>query len=411
MLNITNCFLLSSILAASAMLLCITPSENVLTSSDTTDKIDSASTSSPSFPNQEIIDPTIDWINLASRGFTKDGDRSTDIKAVDYSSDGKELNAILWLYFPFNVEPRSSNEYVNYGMFVDADFDESTGFGGIDYKVELSWNNQTKIWTKTLEKWSHFGDSLVLDNQTIPYTNSSNEGSHYVLLSADLDAMHLPKKYKVIFYGEVKKEGSFRTDFTRWVAIPPLDLTVSTLPTSVELKKGEEKTIEVKVNTTQGYEPTVNLHARSPSGNIIFDFTQNDTLSVPDFTLRIPSYGTATTPLTITSSNGASTGPYTLFIFANSSFPPEEFIKARSFIENRTAGRIPSLSSENIFTQSSLLVTLQDPLTLIDNISDFWNKVGAPISFIYGILAGISPWIFSKIKERLKDTNKQKQVN
>jgi hypothetical protein len=218
-------------------------------------------------------------------------------------------------------------------------------------------------------------------------------------------------KNKVIFYGEVKREGSLKTDFTRWTAIPPLELTVSTLPNSVELRKGEEKTVEVRVNTTQGYEPTVNLHARTPSKNIIFDFTQNDTSRVSDFTIRVPSYGTATTPLTITSSDNASTGPYTLFIFANSSFLPEEFIKPRYFIQNRTGGLLPSLSSENIFVQSSLLLTLREPLTLIDNIGDFWNKVGAPISFFYGILAGISPWILTKIRERLKDINKRKQVS
>ena len=229
------------------------------------------------------------------------------------------------------------------------------------------------------------------------------------LLSADLSAMHLPEKYKVIFYGEVRREGILKTDFTRWIAIPPLELNVSTTPNSVELKKSEKKTIEVRVNTTQGYEPTVKLHARSPSKNIVFDFTQNDTSNVSDFTLRIPSYGTATTPLTVTSSDGSPIGPYTLFIFANSSFPPEEFIKPRSFTQNRTVGLLPPLSSENVFTQSSLLVTLQDPLTLIDNFSDFWLKVGAPISFVYGILAGISPWIFTRIKERLKDTKKEKK--
>jgi hypothetical protein len=361
--------------------------------------------SSPSFPNHEIIDPKLDWIDLKTKNLTRDGDRSTDIESVDYSSDGHTLNATLWLYFPFKAQPPSSYGNVNYGMFIDADFDDTTGFGGIDYKVEISWNNQSREWTKVLEKWSHFGESLVLDNQTIPYSNfSNNKGAHYVQLSADLDSMLSPKKYKVVFYGEIKKEDSFRTDFTRWVAVPPLELTVSTSPNSVDLKKGEQKTIEVKVNTTQGYEPTVDLYAKSQSKNIILDFTQNDTSYIPNFILRIPSYGIATIPLTITSSEDASIGPHTLFIFAKSSFPPEELIKPKSFIKNKTSGFSPfSLTTpENIFKQSTLLVTLQEPFTLIDHISDFWNKLGAPISFIYGIAAGISPWLFTKIRERSK---------
>ena len=68
------------------------------------------------------------------------------------------MNATLWLYFPFKVHPRSTDENVNYGMFIDSDFDDTTGFGGIDYKVEIGWNNQSKQWTKVLEKWSHFGE-------------------------------------------------------------------------------------------------------------------------------------------------------------------------------------------------------------------------------------------------------------
>lgn len=164
---------------------------------------------SPSFPNQEILDPTGDWIDLKSRELTKQGDRSTGIESVDYYSDGDTLNAILWLYFPSKVEPSPSlYEFVNYGMYIDADFDETTGLGGIEYKVELSWNNQSRQWTKVLEKWSHFGDSVVLYNQTIPYTNFTKKGEHYVWLSTDLGSMLSPMKYNATFYGEVETRGS-----------------------------------------------------------------------------------------------------------------------------------------------------------------------------------------------------------
>lgn len=298
---------------------------------------------SPSFPNHEIIDAKLDWIDMKTRNYTKGGDRSTDIESVDYFSDGKSLNATLWLYFPFKVQPRSSDENVNYGMYVDSDYDESTGYGGIDYKVEIGWNNQSKQWTKVVEKWSHFGESVVLSNQTLPYSTFSKQGAHYVQLSVDLEHMLWPKKYKVIFYGEVNRGGSYRTDFTRWVAIPPLELTVSTSPKSVELKKGEQKTIEIRINTTQGYEPTVNLEATSQSKNILFDFTHNDTKLVPVYKLRIPSYGIATIPLTISSSDYASIGPHTLFIFANSSFPLEELVKPSPLLKNAHLAFYPLL--------------------------------------------------------------------
>ncbi len=360
-----------------------------------------ASYGSPSFPNQEIIDPKLDWINMNTRELTKDGDRSTDIESIDYHSDRKTLNAILWLYFPFKPTPSPLYEDVNYGMYINSDFNDNTGFGGIDYKVEISWNNQGKNWTKVVEKWSHFGGIKVLDNKTIPYTDFAareGTGGRYVSLTADLDALLSPQKYKVVFYGEFKKkdDGILKIDFTRMVAIPPLELSIATTPNSVELRKGETKTIEVKVSTAQGYEPIVNLSATSQSDDIFLDFTQNNTSLVPTSELRIPSYGVATIPLTITSAEDAAIGPKTLFIFANSSFPPEELITARSPATNFLPSSVRPV--ENIFTDSTLLLTLQEPLTPVDYIGEFWSKVGAPISFVTGILAGSIPWIFTRFK-------------
>lgn len=367
---------------------------------------------SPSFRNQEILDPKLDWINMKTRQFTSDGDRATDIESVDYYSDGKTLNSILWLFFPFKPNP-ISYEDVNYGMYINSDFDDGTGFGGIDYKVEINWNNHTKKWSKVLEKWSHFGEVLVLENDTVPYSAFSKEGGggHYVMLSADLAKMLSPEKYKVVFYGEVRgDDGVLRTDFTRMVAVPPLELTISTSPSSVDLRKGQERTIEVKVSTVQGYEPTVNLNANTQTDNIIVDFTENDTSASSSHVLRIPSYGVATIPMTITASEDASLGPYTLFIFANSSFPPEELIKPQ--LSSQDSVNVDFLpfsirTVENIFSDSTLLLTLQEPLTIIDEISDFWNKVGSPISFMYGILAGLMPWVFTKIRNRHKNHREQ----
>ena len=240
---------------------------------------------SPSFPNQEIIDPYRDWIDLKTKTFTKQGDRFTDIRAVDYYSDGKTFNAIIWLFFPPRVEPQSSYQFINYGMYIDADFDTTTGYGGIEYKYEIGWSNETKKWTRVLEKWSHFGDTVGIGNgnQTIPYTEFTKDGAQYVLLSADLDSMLSPSKYKVIFYAEAKKNGSIKTDFTRLLAIPPLELKVSTSPNQVELRKKESNTIQVTVETTQGYEPTVNLNAISQSKYLNLDFTQNDNSIINNF--------------------------------------------------------------------------------------------------------------------------------
>jgi hypothetical protein len=104
----------------------------------------------------------------------------------------------------------------------------------------------------------------------------------------------------------------------------------------------------------------------------------------------------ATTPLAIKALQDADVGPYTLILFANSTFPPERLIED---IAENNSSLVPDVS-ENIFAQSSVLVTILEPSTWDEDIGNFWNNIGGPASFFYGILAGLVPWIYNSIKKR-----------
>ncbi len=56
-----------------------------------------------------------------------------DITGVTYVSDGKFLNASLWL----DGKPNSSNSYL---MGIDADQDSNTGWAGMDYQIIIYWD-------------------------------------------------------------------------------------------------------------------------------------------------------------------------------------------------------------------------------------------------------------------------------
>ena len=352
------------------------------------------------FEQREIEDPQGDWVNMQTRQYNStEGERSTDILAVDYYTNEDFLNATLWLYFPFKVQPNYTE--VNYGMLIDADFDRRTGFDGIDYKFEIKWQNSSRTWNNRLEAWSPNGDQRTIDLKNNYSGFYEYGGGKYVTLSLNLDQIGSPSKYKVIFYAEVNKDDTSYTDFTRWVALPPPQLTITTSPTSIELRKGEEKTIEIRLNSSQDYEPTVKVYAKSTVDKITFKFLQNDTL-------QIPTYGVATTPLVIRASDDASVGPYTLLIFANSSFPPDQLIHVQS-ANDESSKFYSKLPAENILTQSSVFVTIQEQLTWVDYTSNLWNKVGSPITFIYGILAGISPWIYGKVRNLTKNDKQKNQ--
>jgi hypothetical protein len=363
---------------------------------------------SPAFPLQQINDGQNDWINMATKNFAiKKGAFApdymgiTDIEAVSYFSDGKILNATLWTYLPFKTKP-ARYEQVNYGMLIDSDFDKNTGYGGIDYLFQIGWNNNTKTWDKRLWQLSPTGEqrTLIYDKN---FTGFYENQKAYVVLPLSLSYLHYPEKYKVTFYGEVKRKSqdNFLTDFTRTVAIPPLKLDVSTIPASLTIRPGENKIITLRINSTNGFEPTVYLStSNNQSGDIISTIKYSK--------IRIPSYGVATTPMTVSSTQYAPSRTYTIFIFANSTFPPENQIKeefmSSSIPPSNTNSPIPQSEekSQNAISQSTMLVTVLDPLSWQDQVNEFWSKVGNSIQFFYGVLAGISPWLFNKLKNKLK---------
>lgn len=358
---------------------------------------------SPSFGRQVILDDPFDWINVSDQSRTFKGDSATDIQEVSYFSNGKTLNATLWLFFPFKDHPSKYNT-VSYGMSIDADFNNKTGIHGIDYQIEIIWKNETKTWDKMVYEWSSNGAARVLDNKT-NYTDFYQKGKYYVLLSSNLDVILSPEKYKVTFYAETKdKNNTLITDVTRWLAIPPLELTISTSPTNLVLKPGEQKIIELKVNSTKGYEPLVNLSAITQdktNNNLHFNFKKGFNI------LQLPSYGLATTPMTISAANNASIAPYTLTIFANSSFPPERLLTVSNSPNNTppSSALFPASTeeSQNVISQSTMAITVKEPISAIEKFSDLWNKLAAPFTFIFGIAADrVAPWIYTRLKTKIK---------
>lgn len=65
---------------------------------------------SPYFTKKEIIDPSLDWVDMKTKQpapSTEGLSYFADILSVDYYSDGKTLNTILWTFFSLS---RSSLE-------------------------------------------------------------------------------------------------------------------------------------------------------------------------------------------------------------------------------------------------------------------------------------------------------------
>jgi hypothetical protein len=82
-------------------------------------------------------------------------------------------------------------------MFLDTDFN-NTGFQGIDYQVEVKWNNKTRDWIREFQNFLLILKSEMLQLRIIiEFFNSSG---NFVNLHADLAGMGFPNQYKVFFY-------------------------------------------------------------------------------------------------------------------------------------------------------------------------------------------------------------------
>ena len=345
---------------------------------------------------QSIRDAPFDWINIDRQTAASEGDPATDIVEVTYFTNGRTLNSTIWLLFPFNELPVGYSIF-NYGMLIDSDFDEDTGAGGIDYQLEIRWNNETNTWTRVLTEWSSTAVGGRILEESKNFTRFSGDQLFYVSIPIELEDISNPNKFRTVYYAESKRGASpLVTDFTKWINVPPQELQLATYPQSIELRQGESKTVELTINSTSGLEPDVILYSENQGTDPVLYFSAKK--------LKIPSNGFASIPLTVSTSDNTDIGPHTIFIFANSSYPAFEFVKVNATSHDF---EFPfKIQGDDKMVKTSLLIDVKEPLSLTDKISEFWNKLGELLLFLYGVVAGLSPMIFNAIRKKLTKLTK-----
>lgn len=345
---------------------------------------------------QSIRDAPFDWINIDRQTAATEGDPATDIIEVTYFTNGRTLNSTIWLLFPFRELPVGYSIF-NYGMLIDSDFDEDTGAGGIDYQLEIRWNNETNTWTRVLTEWSSTAVGGRILEESKNFTRFSGDQLFYVSIPIELEDISNPNKFRTVYYAESKRGASpLVTDFTKWINVPPQELQLATYPQSIELRQGETKTVELTINSTSGLEPDVSLYSENQGTDPVLYFSAKK--------LKIPSNGFASIPLTVSTSSNTKIAPHTIFIFANSSYPAFEFVKVNATSHDF---EFPfRIQGDDKMVKTSLLIDVKQPLSLTDKISEFWNKLGELLLFLYGVVAGLSPMIFNAIRKKLTKSTK-----
>jgi hypothetical protein len=363
---------------------------------------------SPSVPYSEINDdlnelfsqlPLPTWKYLADIGDIG----YSDIQSVTYSSDGKFLNATIWLKkdIPHNIV----SDTLGYAIFIDADNNIETGYDGIDYAVLLAWDNDTKEWSRFSYQLPFEGVKKAL-NDKCAKTFPTNSFPRFIDLCADLRVFGSPSQYMVLFStNNVFSPTVKLEDYSKWVRIPPPQYTISSSPNAIILRPGEQKTIDVRINSTEAIESSVTLYAQNQS-TIQTTFDSSN--------VHVPSFG-MTTPLTINVSQNALTGAYPIYILAESSFSRVPI--NINTLENRTPNTpYISIPGESTTTGSTIIVNVQKAYGLNDAINGLkeqlyftWKDNKEVLILIIGaFMTPFGAWIFNKsVKKSRRKKNEE----
>ena len=372
-----------------------------------------AQSSPSSFIYEEIIDNYDDWQNITLKD--TNGNLLTDILSVTFFSDGRNINATIWLHEPFYHNDRRqtiSKSNLTFGILIDADFNVKTGTEGIDYNIAInreynkSSNNSSLMykWTKVFEQWS---SNLLpierMEKRVVDIENATDIFAYrknFIHISLDAEKIGFPNQYRIIFYTIEKRGGGIPwiLDFTKWLNIPGPNIEVSTEPTSLDLVAGENKTVELKIKSSTGFKPEVNLYAINLPHRADAGFTYNN--------LTVPTFGQANTPMWLKFPSDADPRPYIITILTNSTIPEESIEGTTDLNEEFLIPPLERKNIENMTSVSNLAVNLHPPLTGLQhaiNIISQWQWI---IAIGLGIIIDrFIPW--NKVIKSLskKDTN------
>jgi hypothetical protein len=212
---------------------------------------------SPAFDQIFITDTQMgskktDWVQTYGNDSTHLKSDYTNILAVDYVSNGKTLNATLWLKSNSENASTYSQPYkkIRYGMLIAiVSLPSNSGYNGANYNFYIEAVNGK--WSQYLYQLSSTGSSALVESKK-NLTDSfggSTIGPGYVKLRLDLNSIDYPSAYGLSFYTAESFKSNEVRDFTNWVAIPPATIHVLTHPEKIVIRQGETHLIPAEMNT------------------------------------------------------------------------------------------------------------------------------------------------------------------
>ncbi len=368
---------------------------------------------SPPFGLQELINENRHWIQTYGNSDPHLRSNYTDMLAVNYISDGKILNATIWLASGF--ENSTANPFyqpfrkISYGMLIDADSNTKTGYNGADYDVYIQ-GASGKL-NAYLYQLSSTGVYEELKSINLTKSSAATDGPNAlrgaVNLMLALGLIGYPSNYNLLFYTAESYKSNEVRQFTNWVSIPPPSLEITTSPSNIMIRQGQEEIIPARIKSTTGFSnDVINITLASDKNNNSYNsdtasgFNSSDLhvdiqrnqpplfkISVPKqtplgiytipliATIREPSIATVTKPISVNATRGAVDPKFEL----SKKFP--------------TVGYLTK--------PVSFTIAVIAPKTIGEEFKDFWGTYGQFIGlFAGGFVGAYAKVLFDKRKKK-----------
>jgi hypothetical protein len=353
-------------------------------------------------PDKEIGKQRNDWVQTYGNDSTHLKSDYANILGADYSSDGKTLEATLWL--ASNSKNASIYnqplKHIRYGMLIAiVSLPQNSGYNGANYNFYIEAVNGK--WSEYLYQLSSTGTHALIYSK-INYTESFGSptiGPGYVKLRLDLNSIHSPRNYGLSFYTAESFKSNEVRDFTNWVAIPPPTIAVVTHPKDIVIRQGEQRLISAEIETPFSNDVT----------SIAFDngtYYSSGGFRVSIQKIQPPLFKVEVSPQ---SPIGVYTAPFmaSLLIQTTSTKSPMFNNTVTGFVdpEFQVSKKYPTIGY--ITGLANLTIDVIPPLTVNETFTAFWFAYGTPIVILAGGAVGaFSTFFIDHMKSRKERKHK-----
>ncbi|MGA7977829.1 MAG: hypothetical protein WB975_11370 [Nitrososphaeraceae archaeon] len=362
---------------------------------------------SPAFDQNFITDENTsdqrsDWVQTYGNDSSHLRSDYTNLLAVDYLSDGKNLDTTFWL--ASNLENASTYSQplkrIRYGMLIAiGSLPPTSGYNGANYNFYIEAVDGK--WSEYLYQLSSTGSSALIESK-INYTESFNGttiGPGYVKLRLDLNSIYYPTAYGLSFYTAESYKSNEVRDFTSWIAIPPATIDILTHPENIIVRQGEKHLIPAEVDTHFSNNVTTitfdnetdfssnGLHVSTPSVQPpLFEVEVSPQTPIGVYTIPF----VASMIISTTYSTSPTATPATATVDTVTEVLDPEFQVSKKY---PTIGYITS--------PGNLTIDVIPPLTVNETFTAFWVTYGTPLVGLTGVVVGVfSTFVIDHLKSR-----------